>query len=129
MCGQHHQDEKKDRSRRQDNIDQNVLSPNCSRVIHVAGPIALFNNDLLQVSKVVSEFMCTGVAMHWCTLQSTVNDFLHLQGDRWFKLARRGGILELRLVHVCEEVIVLEGRPAGKHFVEDYADGVDIAAS
>jgi hypothetical protein len=57
MCGQHHQHKKKDRDCCHGNIDQNVLGPNRRLVIQVAGSIALVDNDILHVSKVVSEFM------------------------------------------------------------------------
>ena len=104
MCGQHHQDKKKDRDRRQDDIEQDVLAPDRRLFIQAARPSGVFDNDILKVSEVVGEVVGTGVAMGRRRFQSTVDDLLHLRGNGGLDLARRRRLLNQSRVDMRQRI-------------------------
>lgn len=129
MCGKHHQDKKKDRDCRQEDIEQDVLAPDRRLFIQAARPSGVFDNDILKVSEVVGEVVGTGVAMRRRRFQSTVDYLLHLRGNGGLDLARRRRLLNQTRVDMRQRIGGAKWEPAGKHFVEDHADRIDVAAS
>ena len=94
MCGQHHQDKKKDGNRRQDNIKEKILVPDGRRSITPARFATFIYDHILHMGQVVRHFMSARIAIFGRLVHCAEDDLLHLRGNRGLDLARRRRLLE-----------------------------------
>src|SRR5579863_273607 len=88
------------------------------------GPV--FHANLFRMGEIPGKFVSFGVPISGIALHGAVQNLLQLRRNRWVGDAWGNGVVEEPFIHGREWRWAGKGEFAGEHFVEDYADGVDV---